>query len=534
VRQQADSLHASMSSAAGGLSLLVRQYGDCTALTMGALTEAETRALVRKVFFGEGSWEDVEADASGCIMSLATEAEHHLFRTLNENQAFKELFSCVAAEPLITVHTVSGYLRRTLSESDPAAAFVDAFAEVATHMLYDLFDGTLHVELSVPDESTIVVAIEQHVDASGDVSSACLRLPRMHAGVVADVPQLPLEQLLTEYCDFGESRAPSLSERDREYLRLLFLWGKDMRSISRAANVTYQRVQQVVVQATRRLQGDLLEQDSYQSFWARLHRFCIVTPGVLSSAVTAVLGGQRQSVDVTAASRFLLYALKSDQALGQYRIGRVRVQCCRGTERQLDSITAYLREVRNRRRGPVSDSDVSAASMYILSHSELPGTSVQAVAALLLTAISPPVVADQLEALLAKLGVPCHFTDLARHLDEECGGDGVSAAYVHAALSRDHRFAWAGLGTYALREWGYPAAGNTLDVVVHMMRAKGGGVTLNEIREFLFVEHKYCVKESSVRAALKLAEGKELVRIGNGVWNELLHGQRGNEETEHE
>ena len=89
------------------LSLLVEQYGDCTALRMGALAEAETRALVRTVFFGEGSWEDVEADASGCIMPLATEAEHHLFRTLNENRAFKELFSCVAAEPLITVHTVS-------------------------------------------------------------------------------------------------------------------------------------------------------------------------------------------------------------------------------------------------------------------------------------------------------------------------------------------------------------------------------------------------------------------------------------------
>jgi hypothetical protein len=67
-----------------------------------------------------------------------------------------------------------------------------------------------------------------------------------------------------------------------------------------------------------------------------------------------------------------------------------------------------------------------------------------------------------------------------------------------------------------------------------MIRTKGGGVTLNEIREFLFVEHKYCVKETSVRAALKQAEGKELVRIGNGVWDELHHGQQGNEVTEHE
>ena len=518
-----------------GLSLLVEQYGDCTALRMGALAEAETRALVRKVFFGEGSWEDVQADASGCIMPLATEAEHHLFRTLNENHAFKELVSCVTAEPLITVHTISEYLRRTLSESDSAAAFVDAFAEVVTHMLYDLFGGSLHVELSVPDESVTALPTQQDMRSFGGefLTHGCL--PRMDTAAVAHVAQVSLEQLLTEYCDFRESRAPSLSERDREYLRLLFFCGKDMRSISGVVGVTYQRVQQVVTQATRKLQNDLLAQESYQPFWTRLHRFCIVTPSVLSSAVTVALGGQRQSIDVTAVGRFLLYALKSDQALEQYRIGCIRVQCCRGTKQQLDSIAAYLRDVRSRRRGPVSDSDVSAASMYVLSHSELPGISVKGVAAMLLASMSPPNVAEQLERLLTKRKAPCHFADLARWLDEECSsGDGVSAAYVHGVLSRDHRFAWAGLGTYALIAWGYPRETSTLGVVLYMIHAKNSGVTLSEVNEFMFVSRKYNVRPSSVRLALKLAEGRHLRKVGVGVWDELHHGQQRNEEAEHE
>jgi hypothetical protein len=516
------------------LSLLVEQYGDCTVSKMGTLAENETRVLIRQVFFGDGQWEDVRADVSGGITSLAIEAEHHLFRSLSDNQAFKDLFSCITAEPPISAHTVAEYLHRALPESDPAEVFVDAFAEVTVHLLYDLFDGSLLVELlAPPDESVTSTSTELMVRESQDASSR-RRLTGRRAVAVADVPQQSLDQVLTEYCDFRQSRAPSLSERDKDYLRLLFLWGKDLRSIARASNLTYQRVQQIVTRATQALQDDLMAQASYRAFWTRLHRLCVVTPGVLSSAVTAVLGDRGQSIDTIAVGHFLLHALKADQALAWHAIGRARLQCCKGTEQQLDAIVAYVQEVRSRRRGPVSDNDVSAVSMFILSHSELPSTSVRTVAADLLAAVSPPDIADQLAAVLTRLGIPGHFADLARGLDDASSGEEISADYVHAVLCRDKRFAWAGLGTYALTAWGYPRVTSTLDVILHMIHAKGGGVTLSEVNEFMFVDRKYSVKPSSVRQALKAAEGRHLRKLGAGVWDEVRN--RGEERgvAEHE
>jgi hypothetical protein len=372
--------------------------------------------------------------------------------------------------------------------------------------------------------------------ASQEVPWKRRRLAGRHLVAAADVPQLPLNQVLTAYCDFRESGATSLSERDKGYLRLLFLWGKDLRSIARASNLTYQRVQQIVTRATQALQDDLMAQASYRAFWTRLHRLCVVTPGVLSSAVTAVLGDRGQSIDTIAVGHFLLHALKADQALAWHAIGRARLQCCKGTEQQLDAIVAYVQEVRSRRRGPVSDNDVSAVSMFILSHSELPSTSVRTVAADLLAAVSPPDIADQLAAVLTRLGIPGHFADLARCLDDASCGEATSADYVHAVLGRDLRFAWAGLGTYALTAWGYPRETSTLDVVLHMIHVKGSGVTLSEVNEFMFIDRKYKVQPSSVRQALKAAEGSQLRRVGVGVWDELRDRQqdKDNEVTEHE
>jgi hypothetical protein len=537
VRQRTDSLYESTSTTRSELSLLVEQYGDCTVSKMGTLAENETRALIRQMFFGDGQWEDVQADVSGCITSLAIEAEHHLFRSLSDNQAFKDLFSCITAEPKIRVLAVAEYLHRALPESDPADVFVDVFAEVTVHLLYDLFDGSLFVELPAhSDEPVTSASTALMLRASQEVPWKRRRLAGRHLVVAAGVPQLPLNQLLTEYCDFRQSRAPSLSERDKDYLRLLFLWGKDLRSISRASNLTYQRVQQIVTRATQALQDDLMAQASYRAFWTRLHRLCVVTPGVLSSAVMAVLGDQGQSIDATAVDHFLLHALKSDQALAWHAIGRARLQCCKGTEQQLDAIVAYVQEVRSRRRGPALDSDVSAVYMFILSHSELPSTSVQTVAADLLAAVSPPDVADQLEALLTRLGIPSHFADLARGLDDASSGEGISADYVHAVLCRDSRFAWAGLGTYALTAWGYPRATSALGVILHMIRVKGSGVTMSEVNEFMFVKRNYNIKPSSVRLAMRAAEGSRLKRIGAGVWDELRDPQQDedNEVTEHE
>lgn len=535
MRQHAYLVPASASSTTGELSLLVRQCGDCTALRIGVLTEAETRALVRKVFFREDSWEDVQADASGCLTSLATEAEHSLFRALSGNQAFKELFSAVMAQPPISAHTVAAYVRRTLSGSDPAQAFIDAFAEVTVHLLYDLSDGSLIVELPAISEAPVTsVSTELMVRGYQERPSARRHPAGRRSTVAKDVAQLSLAQLLVEYCDFRQSRAPSLSERDRDYLRLLFLWGKDLRSISRASGITYQRVQQVASCATERLQEDLLAHESYRVFWARLHRLCIVTPGILASVVTEVLGDQGGSIDAAAIGSFLFHVLKLDQALKWYKIGGVRLRCCRETQPQLASIVGYVREVRSHRRGPASDSDVSAVCMFILSHSELPSAAVRTVATDLLAVVSPPDIADQLEAALVRRGTPGHFGDLARCLDVADHGEEVSAEYVHAVLGRDHRFAWAGLGTYALTAWGYPRATSTLEVVLHMIRTKGGGVTLGEVFEFMFTDLHYELRQSSVRQALKMAEGRQLRRVGADLWDELEDVQQDSEVIGHE
>jgi hypothetical protein len=174
--------------------------------------------------------------------------------------------------------------------------------------------------------------------------------------------------------------------------------------------------------------------------------------------------------------------------------------------------------------------------MFILGHSELPSVSVPIVAADLLATVSPPDVAEQLEALLKRLGSPSHFADLARELDDMNSSEEVSAAYVHAVLGRDSRFAWAGLGTYALTAWGYPRETSALEVVLYMIRTKNSGVTWDEIKEFMFVDRRYNIKPSSVRMALKAAEGKRLRRVGTGVWGELKGVQQSedSEVIEHE
>jgi len=236
-----------------------------------------------------------------------------------------------------------------------------------------------------------------------------------------------------------DPHGPSLSDRDREYLRLMFLWGKDMRSISRAADVTYQRVQQVVARASEKMQEDLMVHNSYRVFWQRLHRLCIASPDVLLSATTEALGEGVKEVDMIAISRFLVHMLKSQGAVKWCRIGRVRLQCCAGKEQQLRSIIAYVQDVRSSRPGLVSESDVSAVCMFILSHSELPPAAVRGVATDLLAALSPPGIGDRLEAALAKRGVPCHFTELARCLDDASHGEEVSVERVHAVLGRDRR-----------------------------------------------------------------------------------------------
>lgn len=512
------------------LSLLVEQCGNCTAARLGNLGNAETRALIRHVFFGEGQWEDVQADAGGSVMPLAVEAEHRLFGYLRGEQVFRELFGEVLAQWPISTDALAKYIYRILPGSDPARTFVDTFATIVICFLSDVFDGSLSVTLpaasaeSGRSASTALMLYTHRESSLADYSQGD------KISVAAEnTSQLPLSQLLTTYCDFRQSQAPSLSERDKSFLRLFYLWGKDLRSISRASSLTYQRVQQIIASATGRLQNDLLAHESYRLFWNKLHHLCVVTPGALSCFVAEVLGDQAGTMSIAAVARFLQHALEIDDALDWYQSGRIKLRCCKGIEAQTEAVVAYAREVRCHRRGPVSEDDVAAVYMWILAHSGMPSSVAQTVATDLLASVPTLAIADELETVLKRLGRPTHFDDLARCLDDMDCGETIDAEYVHAVLGRDGRFAWAGLGTYALAEWGYPRETNILGVVLYLIRSKRGGVTLGEVFDFMFREKHYHLRPSSVRQALRMAEGRQLKKTGTDLWNEFVPVQENSE-----
>jgi hypothetical protein len=499
------------------LSILVQSYGDCTQSRLGVLSEMETHSLLEVVFFGESSFSEVAADADGNVMSLETEAVHHLFNVLSGSAAFKDVFLEIMSRCPVNVAAVTDIVSRGLDTSDAATVYVDSFVLIVMHVLRTLFDNVLFPEL----ESSTNTGDNSHAVALGDSNSS---LPGARQGMSRRpgvVPQLLLSHVLSTYCDFRDAKAPSLSTQDKEYLRLQYLWGKDMRSISRVAGVTYQRVQQVVARADARLIADLQQQESFTRFWEQLQKFCVVSSRTLIPAIQSALGDTSGTIDVSAIAQFLMSGLRSGQLLAEYMVGRKKIRYARGTLGQLTAILDYLRELALYQGGDAT----GAAVMFVMSHSELPSVCVPSVVLELLSVLPSPTMADRIQRVMKSTGSPCHYSDVARALEEKGLVTSVEARQVLSILGRDPRFTWAGLGTYALREWGYPTAGSTLDVVLHMIGVKRGGVTLNEIREFLFVEHKYRVKESSVRAALKLAEGKELVRIGNGVWDEPHHGK---------
>lgn len=504
------------------LSILVQSYGDCTQSRLGVLSEMETHALLEVVFFGESTFSEVSADADGNVTSLETEAVHHLFNVLSGSAAFKDIFVEIMSLSPVSVATLTDVVSLRLSTNDPATVYVDSFVLTVMHVLRTLFDNVLFPEFESSTEARDSGHTVVPIDSNSSLPGARQGMPRK-PGVV---PQLLLSQVLSTYCDFRDAKAPSLSPKNKEYLRLRYLWGRDMRSISGVADITYQRVQQLTARADARLLADLQQQESFVRFWEEIQKFCVVSPATLTSTIQSALGDTADTVDVSAIARFLMSSLKSGHLLAACTVGRRKIQYARGTLEQLTAILGYLRELGLYQGGNAT----GAAAMFVMSHSELPSACVPGVVSELMLALPNPTMADRIERVMKSSGSPCHYSDIARALEEKGLATCVETRQVLAILGRDLRFTWAGLGTYALREWGYPVAGSTLDVVLHLIRAKGGGITLSEIREFLFVEHKYCVKETSVRAALKQAEGKELVRIGNGIWN--VSGCRGYKHTE--
>lgn len=87
---------------------------------------------------------------------------------------------------------------------------------------------------------------------------------------------------------------------------------------------------------------------------------------------------------------------------------------------------------------------------------------------------------------------------------------------LRSLLERDDRFAWAGPGVWALREWGYdPDVTSIGEAAVSLLR-RAGPLTTAEIQKTL--GQLYRVKPNSITAALKAETRKAVSRDSDGHW----------------
>ena len=95
--------------------------------------------------------------------------------------------------------------------------------------------------------------------------------------------------------------------------------------------------------------------------------------------------------------------------------------------------------------------------------------------------INPRGVKDKAYTVLAKIGKPLHFREVAQAINQ-VGWTRRKAhpQTVHNELIKDKRFILVGRGLYALREWGYEA-GTVGDVLVSILKGVGRPVGKDEI-----------------------------------------------------
>ncbi|MGC2704335.1 MAG: DNA-directed RNA polymerase subunit alpha C-terminal domain-containing protein [Candidatus Acidiferrales bacterium] len=89
---------------------------------------------------------------------------------------------------------------------------------------------------------------------------------------------------------------------------------------------------------------------------------------------------------------------------------------------------------------------------------------------------------------------------------------------IASSMERDDRFAWAGMSTWGLREWGYVSRGSSVSAaIVEVLRASSTPLSTAQIREELC--HLYRVSGAVVYAALKSSEGEIVARNSEGLWH---------------
>jgi hypothetical protein len=121
-------------------------------------------------------------------------------------------------------------------------------------------------------------------------------------------------------------------------------------------------------------------------------------------------------------------------------------------------------------------------------------------------------------------GIPIHVSEILEAMKQVEPGlipaQSPPRSAMHAMKSlieRDSRFAWAGLSTFGLREWGYePGVTSIGGAAVHLLRMAGKPLTISEIRQAL--GHLYQVNPGSITAALNAEKGKKVDKDSGGRW----------------
>lgn len=121
-------------------------------------------------------------------------------------------------------------------------------------------------------------------------------------------------------------------------------------------------------------------------------------------------------------------------------------------------------------------------------------------------------------------GVPVHIQEIFSAIQDSepelIPDSPTRRSAIHAitsSIDRDDRFAWAGISTWGLREWGYVSRGNSVAAAaIAILRASDVPLSTAQIRKEL--SHLYRVSPGAISAALKASKGVAVERNAQGLW----------------
>ncbi|MFA6428008.1 MAG: sigma factor-like helix-turn-helix DNA-binding protein [Candidatus Buchananbacteria bacterium] len=114
--------------------------------------------------------------------------------------------------------------------------------------------------------------------------------------------------------------------------------------------------------------------------------------------------------------------------------------------------------------------------------------------------VVPKRINDKIYLVLKRAGVPLHFAEIARLINEAKFDDKVAyPATTHNELILDEKYVLVGRGIYALREWGYNS-GTVSEVIAEILRKSGKPLSRPQIMVEVLKQRQ--VKPTTVYLAL--------------------------------